>query len=315
MKIFVLIVAYPFGVASSCQIFEKVACVLQWIITNETGRIYISHFLDDFPLLGVSMDDVCLFIIDFYSIMNSFGMSVTKEKTLGPTAMLEYLGLILNFIAQRLEISEEKCLKCLDLIHKLINACINRKKVTVKNIQQAPGSLNFICQVLPVGHPFLNSLYRLTRIVKGETQATGHNRCISREVCDNLRVLESFLNNKADNEVKSIPFLARLQVFSDQIWLFADAAGREHLGMGCTYENEWRQGLWRETSLFKDNFKPNIALSELLIIAAAVETWAPELAGKHIILRSDNAATVAFINRMHADIPVAMDLLRLVSKT
>ena len=85
--------------------------------------------------------------------------------------------------------------------------------------------------------------------------------------------------------------------------------------MGCTYENEWRQGLWRETTLFKDNFKPNIALSELLMIAAAVETWAPELAGKHIILRSDNAATVAFINRMHADIPVAMDLLRLVSKT
>ena len=92
--------------------------------------------------------------------------------------------------------------------------------MTVKNIQQAPGSLNFICQVLSVGHPFLNSLHRLTRIVEGERQATGYNRCISCEVCDDLRVLESFLNNKADNEVKSIPFLARLQVFSDQIWLF-----------------------------------------------------------------------------------------------
>ena len=32
----------PFGAASSCQIFEKVACALQWIITDQTGRVHIS---------------------------------------------------------------------------------------------------------------------------------------------------------------------------------------------------------------------------------------------------------------------------------
>ena len=100
-----------FGAASSCQIFEKVACALQWIITNQTGCVYISHFLDDFPLLGISHDDVCLFILDFYKIMDRIGMPVAKEKTLGPTDMLEYLGLIFNFIAQHLEIPEKKRFK------------------------------------------------------------------------------------------------------------------------------------------------------------------------------------------------------------
>ena len=92
----------PFRAASSCQIFEKVACTLQWIITDQTGCVYISHFLDDFPLLGISHEDVCLFIADFYAIMDKIGMPVAKEKILGPTDMLEYLGLILNFVAQRI---------------------------------------------------------------------------------------------------------------------------------------------------------------------------------------------------------------------
>ena len=55
--------------------------------------------------------------------------------------------------------------------------------------------------------------------------------------------------------------------------------------MGCTYGGQWRQGLWSETDLFKDEFKPNIALLELLSIESAVETWVDDLAGKHIILQ------------------------------
>ena len=114
---------------------------------------------------------------------------------------------------------------------------------------------------------------------------------------------------------KSVPFSAQLKIFNDNISLYADTAGRKNLGMGCTYRVQWRQGLWSETDLFKDGFKPNITLLELLAIVAALETWAEELAGKHIILHSDNSVTVAFINKMKSDIPAAMDLLCLVSKT
>ena len=75
----------PFGAASSCKIFEKVATALQWIVTHETGNHLISHFLDDFPLLGKSHQDVQLFIDQFCAIMKRIGMPVVEEKTLGPT--------------------------------------------------------------------------------------------------------------------------------------------------------------------------------------------------------------------------------------
>ena len=55
----------PFGTASSHTIFKKVASALQWIITNEMAWTLISHFLDDFPLLGSSNGDVALFIAEF----------------------------------------------------------------------------------------------------------------------------------------------------------------------------------------------------------------------------------------------------------
>ena len=185
----------------------------------------------------------------------------------------------------------------------------------VQSIQQTAGALNFICQALPARHPFLPSLYRLTRTVHGVKRVAGHHRRVSHEVCKDLEVLHSFLSDKAEDKVKSIPFLARLKIFSDDISLYANAAGGKNLGMGCTFSLQWCQGPWSETDLFRSDFKPNIALLELLAIVTAVETWAEELAGKHIILRSDNAATVTFINKMKSDIPAAMEFLHLVSKT
>ena len=222
----------PFGAASSCAIFEKVASALQWIITDQTGRTHISHFLDDFPLLGATSNEVNDFILDFYRIMHQIGIPVAKDKTLGPTQLLEYLGLVLNFLEQRVEIPEKKRIKCLTMVQRLIGVHRQLRKVTVKVIQQTAGCLNFICQALPAGRPFLASLYRLTRGATGTRHTSGHHRRISNETFLDLQVFESFLDDKAEDKVKSVPFLSRLQIFNDQIMLFADASGNPSLGMG-----------------------------------------------------------------------------------
>ena len=305
----------PFGAASSCFIFEKVATALQWIVSNETGCYYISHFLDDFPLLHKSCESLTHFMHEFYRLMADIGMPVAVSKTLGPTPVLEYLGLTLNFLLQSLTIPEKKRQKCLDHVSKLLQAHAARRKVTIKQIQQAAGSLNFICQALPAGRVFLSGLYRLTRAEHGRTARAGHHRRLNAETAEDLAMFRQFLDECAGEFEKSVPFLHRLELDSSDLELFADSAGSAHLGLGCTFRNEWCQGFWSETELFHNNYKPNIALLELLAIVLAVETWAAELAGKSIVLRSDNIATVAFINRMRADIPAAMQLLRHLTKT
>ena len=67
--------------------------------------------------------------------------------------------------------------------------------------------------------------------------------------------------------------------------------------------------MWSKTNLFDNGCRPNIVLLELLAIIMAVELWAPLLTRKVITLRSSNMATVVFIDKMKADIPVVITLL------
>ena len=94
--------------------------------------------------------------------------------------------------------------------------------------------------------------------------------------------------------------------------MFADASGAKANGFGCVYKNQWAWGTWAHTTIF-NQITPNIALLELFAIVVAVEIWAPQLAGKAIVLRSDNTATVACINSMKSEIPACQRLLKHMS--
>ena len=197
----------------------------------------------------------------------------------------------------------------------MLQAYADCRKVNVKQIQQAAGSLNFICQALPAGHVFLAGLYCLTHSDNGRTVHTGHHQCLNAKTAADLRMFQQFLDECTQTFEKSVPFLHRLDLDSAEIELFTDSTGAAHLGMGRTFKDDWHQGFGTETNLFANGYKPNIALLELLAIVIAVETWASDLAGKSIVLRSDNMATVIFINKMLADLPAAMTLLRHLTKT
>ena len=54
-----------------------------------------------------------------------------------------------------------------------------------------------------------------------------------------MRVFESFLSEGAEDKVKTVPFLARVETFNNSIELYVDAAGRPDLGMGCTFGVDW----------------------------------------------------------------------------
>ena len=305
----------PFSAASSCLIFEKVATLVQWIVTNETKRTEISHYLDDFPLLGCSWSDTKIFITQFTHILQKIGLPIAQDKTIGPTDCLKYLGMLLDFKHQVLAIPEKKRLKCIELITNMITAYRNRKPVQIKLIQKLAGHLNFICQAIPVGLTFMCGLYSLIAPTHGEKVKTGHHRRLNKDMHDDLEMFLSFLGELQPSFCRTIPFLVRRDLQDDQIMLFADASGSNRLGIGCVYQSEWAQGLWRDTTVFRDNPSPNIAVLELLAITIAFEIWAPQLSGSCITLRSDNQATVYWLNRKRTDIPAAMNLLMHLTKT
>ena len=140
-----------FGSASSCKIFECIASVLQWIVTDKTAWEWISHYLDDFPMLGKTKQVLQKQIDDYMALMQVIGMPVAEHKMIGPTQFLMYLGLLLNLVTMTLQIPEDKRIKNLERIQKLIDVQHSRKQTTAKAIQKLAGSLNFLCAAVPTG--------------------------------------------------------------------------------------------------------------------------------------------------------------------
>ena len=128
-------------------------------------------------------------------------------------------------------------------------------------------------------------------------------------------MFQCFLDENAHLKVKTVPFLSCLAIDNNQIHFFTDVVGAADKGFGCTFHNHWSLGLWSQTELFCNDFKPNIALLELYAITVALEIWAPSLSGKTITLHSDNSATVCILNKKKANIPAAMSLLCHLTKT
>ena len=196
------------------------------------------HFLDNFPLLERSFDALQCLMNEFKSLMADIGMPVALTKSLGPTQILQNLGLILNFKSQRIEIPKDKRIKCLNLVTKLMEVYEKRAKTTVKQIQKVTGSLNFLCQALPMGRPFLCSLYHATRMANGEKRLGGKHRRLNNETYHDLKMFQMFLKENAHMTVKMVPFLNRLNIDNDKIEMFADAAGAADKGIGCIFGDE-----------------------------------------------------------------------------
>ena len=214
-----------------------------------------------------------------------------------------------SIVSLRFSLSGAKHTKNIKKIDKLLLAFRERKATTVKTVQKVAGALNFICAAIPAGKVLIVDLYKLTRSKTGEKVKGSHHRRISRSIYEDLLTFKQFLQECEDEKFRSIPFLVQQGVFNHQIQLFADSAGAAKLGFGCVYGNQWAFGSWADTTLFQVS-TPNIALLELFAIVMAVELWAPQLAGQRIILRSDNTATVAFLNTMKSEVPVAQKFLK-----
>ena len=287
------------------MIFEKVSTILQWVVQHETEAKWLSPFLDDYILLEPSTECLVKLMLQFTDIMDQVGMPLATDKTLGPSNIIEYLGLVLNLFRQLILIPEKKRNNCLEKIDQLLQVHDRQGKTTVKKIQQLAGKLNFICQALPAGRPFIQSLYKLTW---GTAVKQHHHRQLTAEVVGDLNMFRSFLLESAPQKVKSVPFLNRLGVHNSEIQFFADAAGAKFRALSCLYENNWCQGY------FSYGFHPNIALLELLAIVMTAEVWAPQLTGRTIILHSDNRSACDMINFQKAEIPACMQLIRHLAK-
>jgi hypothetical protein len=101
-------------------------------------------------------------------------------------------------------------------------------------------------------------------------------------------------------------------IIPEQFWyenrdlqLFTDASGE--IGFGGYFDGKWFQGEWPVACKAA---KHSIAWLEFFPVVVAIVLWGDLLKGKRIIIRSDNAAVVAILNKQTSKCPAIMSLLR-----
>lgn len=117
-----------------------------------------------------------------------------------------------------------------------IEFCINRSKITLRELQSLIGVLNFACQVIITGRAFCRRLIDAT----SNMHKPHHKIRASKGMKNDLKVWLNFLSNY--NGTTAI--LDQFWSSNSDLELLTDSAGGKGLGFEIYFEGKWSQACW-----------------------------------------------------------------------
>ena len=213
-----------------------------------------------------------------------FPMSL--EKTFWATTQLVFLGMLLDTIAQTVSIPVNKIRKGLHLICTILDR--KSKKVTITEMEQLTGFLNFLCRGVVSGYAFTRRLYALTA---GKQYLKQHHHVkLNYEYRQDLEMWKDFLKRPEAYCHPFLDFATILQV--DKINFYTDVA-KTH-GFGGYFNRKWMFAEWNHD--FIEKVDPSITYLELFAVTAGILSLAHLFKNRRVVLFCDNMGAVEIIN-------------------
>lgn len=294
----------PFGLKSSCRLWEMYATALHHLIQHllpVEGQRCVIHYVDDF-LFVVQYEQSAAALRDgALRLCAELGVPMAADKTEGPTTCLTFLGIELDTAAMEARLSAQRLLE----LQQLTELWARKETASVKELQSLAGLLNFACKVVRPGRFFLrriiNQIVRLGQTARSRTAQFPLTRAVRLDV-EWWRAFLPQWNGKS-------LLYARDWQTSEQIELFTDACLE---GYGAVHRDEWFAGAWRPEQLraaFRKQ-RHSVPFLELHTLVQAAATWGPQWATKKIVFRCDCQPIVNAIRRCSSRVPGLMHLLR-----
>ena len=86
-----------FGLRSATYLFDQFSCMIEWIIKNKLGIPNVIHILDDFFFVARPPRSDCLTALcKILCLFSELNIPVAPGKTFAPTALLEFMGILLD---------------------------------------------------------------------------------------------------------------------------------------------------------------------------------------------------------------------------
>lgn len=285
-----------FGARSSPRIFDQLAQALCWIAKHKYEVETIFHLLDDF--LTVQNPTACgernmALLCTMFKRLN---IPLALAKLVGPTTILEYLGVILDSEKMQARLPMDKVHRICQFIQVLLTG----KHCTKRTLLQIIGHFQFASKVVLAGRSFFSYLIKLSTTVR----ELHHYVHINNECREDLKMWHIFLTHWNGVSV----FHDSFYTASSHMHLFTDAAST--FGFGGCYQKEWFSSAWpQDLPVMADN-KLSMAFMELYPIVVSCILWGKTWQGKKIQFMCDNIATVCIINKGRSKCITIMKLMR-----
>ena len=264
----------PFGLRTAPRIFNYFAEALHWVL--ETLKEWnVTHYLDDFLVVFPANTDITSYSQQFDDILETFDLSKATEKDSQGCTVI-HLGFEFDSINMEVRLPENKKTRALKSVQSLLSA----KHVTFSDLEHSLGFLSHCCQVVPLGRPFLRSLFALLH----HNQNRRHFRRIhlSHEAKRDLRWWQRFLNTWNS--------ISLIQISRQNHDVATDASGTK--GIGGVYK---RQVFSRRMPT--RHRSKHIEWKEMYAVLHAFLLWHSAFAGGTVRLACDNSAVVDAINK------------------
>jgi hypothetical protein len=260
----------------------------------------VLHLLDDFLLVLPPSTDGQEAMRRFLSVFSDLNVPLSAKKTEGPTWALEYLGIVLDTQRMEARLPDNK----LDRLREKLDAFLNKKSCTKRELLSLLGHLNFASRVVFPGRSFISRIIELTKSV----QHLDHYVNIGRECRLDIQMWEVLLSEWNGISL----FLEPEMTDNEDMMLFTDASG---IGYGGIFKEQWFQARWTTDLILhegstSDIGKLSIAFQELYPIVVAALIWGKEWARKRILFKCDNMATVQALCKGRSKSPAIMKLVR-----
>ncbi len=266
----------PFGLSLSPRVFTKV--VEAALVPLREAGIRVLNYLDDWLILAQSRALLCEHRDTVLSHLSRLGLRVNWEKSkLSPVQRISFLGMELDSVNLTARLSVERAQSMLNCLESF--QC--KRAVPLKHFQRLLGHMASAAAVTPLGLLHMRPLQHwLHDRVPRWAWRRGTYRVSVTPSC-----------RQTFGPWSDLAFLRAgvpLGQASRHVVVSTDASA---MGWGAMCNGHAAAGLWTGSRL-----QWHINCLELLAVRLALRRFKGLLHDKHVLVRTDNTATVAYIN-------------------
>ena len=297
-----------FGLASACQLWERVATAIHWIATSKLGLRLLVHYIDDYLLISVGTRLAEIQLRSMLKLFDMLGVPISIDKLEGPSESLPFLGIQIHSSTMTIALDKAR----LAYVQKLLSDWMSLSKVTIKEVQSLIGTLSFCCKVIRAGRVFLR------RLINYVTHLLHRNKNLVRIATAKFSLPDSVKKDILWWSTFIQQFNGTMSIYptswctDTEMRIATDACVQ---GYGATFGNEWLFGQWtaEEEQEAKRDSRDSMPWKELYCLVKAASTWGHKWSKHNIIFHLDCEPMVYAVNKGGSKHPSIMSLLRTLS--